>query len=131
MKEKKKRQNLQEARTSFGWDFSKYGKDKYDVHRIDGEMFDLGMEMGLETSIAVIPEKYKDNTSFVDGFNKAKRLLRIHSDLYNMGMQAYFKGVNLDNIPKNYRNSEYYMNGYNHAKSLGAENNELIQHKRR
>ena len=131
MKQKKKRQNLQEARTSFGWDFSKYGKDKYDVYKIDGKMFDLGMEMGLEPSINVVPDKYKDNTSFVAGFDRAKRILKAKIDSYNMGMQAYFKGVSLDNIPVNYRNSEYYMNGYNYAKNLETENDELMQHKRR
>ena len=131
MKQKKKRQNLHDAKNSFGWDFSKYGKEKYDVYRIDDKFFNLGMEVGLNTSVVVVPEKYKDNSSFVAGFERAKRILKANRDLYNMGMQAYFKGVGVDEIPMNYRNKEYYMNGYNYAKSLEMENNELLKHSRR
>lgn len=131
MKSKKRMQNLRDARTHFNWDFTKDDNERFNVHRIDKKMFDLGMEAGLDTSVPVIPDKYKDNSSFVEGFNRAKRLLKVNSDLYDMGMQCYFKGIDEDNIPPNNKNNEYFMSGYNNAKNIGLENENLHHHSRR
>ena len=128
MKDKKRRQNLHEAKTHFGLDLAKKTEDKYYVHRINNEIFNLGLEVGLNPEITSVPEKYKGNSSFEEGFSKGKRLLKVNIDLYNMGVKCYFEGTN---IPKNYENNEYFMNGYNYACSLEAENEVLNHHSKR
>ena len=128
MKEKKKRQNLHDARTHFGLDLTKKTEDKYYVHKIDSEIFNLGLEVALNPVITSVPEKYKGNSSFEEGFEKGKRLLKVSIDLYNMGMKCYFEGKN---IPEKYQNNEHFMSGYNYGLSLESENEVLNHHSRR
>lgn len=131
MKDKKRHQNIMEARTYFGIDLTKDYNAKYDVHRIDTDSFLLGMDAGFDVSVKEIPSEYKDNISFVEGYNRAKRILKNQIDLYNMGKEYYFKGIDIDSLPQNYKNNEYFMCGYNDAIDISLEDSKLRGHGRR
>lgn len=118
MKDKKKHQNLVDARRHFNIDLSKDRNIRYKDYRIDSEMFYKGIHDGNNTSLETIPENMKNNSSYVDGFNHAKRVLKIQKDLYEMGKKYFLGGMDINKVPKNYINNEYFMQGYNDAKNM-------------
>ena len=92
------------------------------VDKRDKEIYDKGFEwFNSGLSLDEAPVDIKDNTNFVNGFEKAKRLSDINNMIYNDGKVFYLNGGILDNVSDKMKNNEYFVKGYMDAKNL--ENN--------
>ena len=83
----------------------------------DKDIFNKGytwFENGLLLEDA--PEELRENFNFVNGFDKAKRVIAINEELMALGMEWYESGFSLEDAPENYKNNEYFVSGYNTRK---------------
>jgi hypothetical protein len=110
---REQQRNLRDAKNYFGIDVSIPINERYNVKRIDSEMFNLGMIDGSNKNIVSIPDEKKDNHSYIWGFERARRILKAQTDSYELGKKYSTSGCLLEDIPDNYRNNEYFMQGYN------------------
>ena len=85
---------------------------------IDRLEFELGAKWFEEgMSLEKIPEKYKNNVSFMKGYERAKRLSLVKDELYELGRKFYLSGMNLDDAPERYRDDKNFINGFNSGES--------------
>ena len=85
--------------------------DKYDQ-----KIFDQGIEWynsGLDIDDA--PEDIRNNTNFVRGFEKGKRIAEANNYLYEEGKNFFFGGGVLEQAPKNLQTNPYFIKGYQYA----------------
>ena len=89
--------------------------DKYDQN-----IFDKGIEWyntGLEISDA--PENIRNNTNFIRGYEKGKRLAEINNAMYASGRNFYFDGGSLEQASDKMRSNPHFVKGYQDALSFG------------
>ena len=116
-------QKLRDAKSYFGIDISIPKNEKYNVKRINSEMFNLGMIDGSNKDITSIPEDKKIDSSYVWGFERAKRILKAQADSYELGKIYYTSDCLFEDIPDNYKNNGYFMQGYNELMNENLNNN--------
>lgn len=87
-----------------------YQENDFDLFKQGSLWFKCGMN--LEDA----NEDLRNNINFVNGFNRAKRLACVDTQLYNLGIDFFNKGITLEQIPEHYKNNDYFLNGYNDAK---------------
>lgn len=86
--------------------------DKY-----DSNIFEKGINWFNEgMSLEEAPDNIKNNTNFIRGYERAKRLALIEGHLYDLGKKYFEDGLEIENIPLKYRNSDSVIKGYNDAK---------------
>lgn len=79
----------------------------------DKSIFDAGMEwFNNGFSLEDASDEMKNNHSFIDGFNKGKRLDAINKQLFELGRKWYLDGRNVEDAPDNYKNNKYFCDGY-------------------
>ena len=125
--DRKRQQNLRDARTYFNADLTKDINDKYKDYRIDNDAFQRGKQDGFNESLVDVPENMKNNFSYVSGFNYAKRQLKIQEDMYKMGQEHFLKGRNFEDANANYKNNKYFIQGYKDAMNLSLEEDTTIR----
>ena len=125
--DRKSQENLIKARRYFNVDLSKNVNDKYKVNRIDSELFEKGKQDGYNESICEIPENMKENFSYVNGFNHAKRELKVQNDMYKMGQEYFLSGRNFDDANENYKNNAYFVQGFKDAMNIKLDNDTTIR----
>lgn len=89
--------------------------DKYDQ-----KIFNQGSEWynsGLEIEDA--PEEIKNNTNFVRGFERARRITEANNSIYEEGRNFYFGGASLEQASDKMRLNPYFVKGYQDALSFG------------
>ena len=89
--------------------------DKYDQ-----KIFDQGIEWynsGLEITDA--PENIRNNTNFVRGFEKGKRVAEANNYVYEEGKNFFFGGGNLEQASEKMKTNPYFIKGYQDAMNLG------------
>ena len=100
----------------------KYYKDlEHEVVR-DKTIFNAGMEWfnnGLSLDDA--NEDMRNNNSFIEGFEKGKRLDAINKQLFELGKDWYLNGRNINDAPQNYINNKYFCMGYADEATLDAK----------
>ena len=87
----------------------------------DKNIFNEGykwFESGLSLDDA--PLELRENFNFINGFDKAKRVMAINEELISLGMEWFESGLYLEDAPDNYKNNEYFISGYN------MKNNKVI-----
>lgn len=95
-------------------------KDNYkQFDKRDSYLFDKGIEW-FESGLSLddAHDDMKNNTNFVNGFNKAKRLNDINNMLYNDGKEFFRSGCKLENASDKMKNNKYFIQGYNDEKLL-------------
>lgn len=91
--------------------------DKYDQ-----KIFNQGIEWynsGLEIKDA--PEDIRNNTNFVRGFEKGKRLNEANIAIYEAGRNFFFGGFSLEQASEKMRVNPYFIKGYQDAQNLGKD----------
>ena len=89
--------------------------DKYDQ-----KIFNQGSEWfisGLEIEDA--PEEIRNNTNFVRGFERARRIFEANNAIYEEGRNFYFGGASLEQASDKMRINPYFVKGYQDALSFG------------
>lgn len=89
--------------------------DKYDQ-----KIFNQGSDWynsGLEIDDA--PEEIRNNTNFVRGFERAKRIFEANNAVYESGRDFYFGGASLEQASEKMKTNPYFLKGYQDALSLG------------
>ena len=89
--------------------------DKYDQ-----KIFNQGTEWynsGLEIEDA--PENIRNNTNFVRGFERARRVAEANNAIYEEGRNFYFGGGSLEQASEKMRMNPYFVKGYQDALCLG------------
>lgn len=89
--------------------------DKYDQ-----KIFNQGTEWynsGLEIEDA--PENIRNNTNFVRGFERARRVSEANNAIYEEGRNFYFGGGSLEQASEKMRMNPYFVKGYQDALCLG------------
>ena len=89
--------------------------DKYDQ-----KIFNQGTEWynsGLEIEDA--PENIRNNTNFVRGFERARRVSEANNAIYEEGRNFYFGGGSLEQGSEKMRMNPYFVKGYQDALCLG------------
>jgi len=119
--DRKSQENLVKARRYFNVDLSKNVNDKYNVNRINSEIFERGKQDAYAGMI--IPDDMKDNFSYMHGFEHGKRELKIREDMYKMGQDHFLNGHNLEDALENYKNNAYFIKGYTDAMNASLEDN--------
>ena len=103
-------QNCKQARIA---EDVKYSQCKLG-YSFNQNLFNQGIkwfESGLSLDDA--NDEFRNNASFISGYNKGKWLEYINQQVYNIGREYCEKGITIDEIPENYRNNDIFMNGYN------------------
>lgn len=80
--------------------------------------FDKGVEWcnsGLSLDDA--PIELKEDTNFVNGYEKGQRVKKINESLETLGMEWFNSGLELDKAPNNYKHNPYFVDGYEKAKN--------------
>ena len=86
----------------------------------DQNIFNKGMawfDSGLDISDA--PEDIRNNTNFIRGFEKGKRVFEANNAVYEEGRNFYFGGASLEQASERMRTNPYFIKGYQDALSLG------------
>ena len=119
MSQAKKRQYIQKrVADELAWEKkmqSVVRTDKYDQ-----KIFNQGIEWyntGLEISDA--PENIRNNTNFVRGFEKGKRVAEVNNAIYESGRNFYFGGADLEQASEKMKSNPYFVKGYQDAMNLG------------
>ena len=89
--------------------------DKYDQN-----IFNKGMawfDSGLDISDA--PEDIRNNTNFIRGFEKGKRVDEINNSIYESGRNLFFSGASFEQASEKMRSNPYFVKGYQDAFNLG------------
>lgn len=85
----------------------------------DKDLFDSGIEwFNSGLSLNEAPEDMKNNTNFVNGFNKGKRLDDINKIIYNDGKEFFRSGAILEEASDRMKNNKFFIQGYMDEKSL-------------
>ena len=117
--DKKRQQNLRDAKAYFNNDLTKDRNDRYKDYRIDSELFNQGWQYGFDESHIELPENMKDNFSYKSGFEHAKRDLRNKIALIKMGEKHFNDGYKLDD--SKYNDNPFFVQGYYDAMNLNIE----------
>lgn len=101
--------------------FEEDHNSKHAGFRLDTKMVELGSIAAMDPNFSLdnVSDEIrndKDYRSYVAGFERTKRLLKIQNDLYLLGIEYFNMGISLEEIPDNYKNNEYFMSGYNGVK---------------
>ena len=120
---KKERQNLRDAKTYFNYNFSK-PNDSSIRDKFDPEMFGVGMRwFNKGRSLEIAPSNFRNNTNFINGFNRAKTMklvddmLSLEKEFYELGRQFCLNKINLDDVNEKYKNNPSFIAGFNDALS--------------
>jgi len=117
--DKKRQQNLRDAKAYFNNDLTKDRNDRYKDYRIDSELFNQGWQYGFDESHIELPENMKDNFSYKSGFEHAKRDLKNKITLIKMGEKHFNDGYKLDD--SKYNDNPFFVQGYYDAMNLNIE----------
>lgn len=90
------------------------------IDKYDQKIFNQGSEWynsGLEIEDA--PENIRNNTNFLRGFERARRIFDANNAIYEEGRNFYFSGAVLEQADEKKRINPYFVKGYQDALSLG------------
>lgn len=89
------------------------------VEKNDFNIMKMGEKWYLDGySLEDAPENLRNNMSFINGFNRSKRIQDVNDDFFMRGSKAYFDGINLAAIPENDLNNKSFMAGYEDAMTM-------------
>ena len=82
----------------------------------DKNIFNKGFEW-FESGLSLddAPVELRANFNFINGFDKAKRVMTINEELISLGIEWFESGLSLEDAPENYKNNEYFISGYKMA----------------
>lgn len=95
-------------------------QDMVRIDKYDQGIFNQGIEWynsGLEIEDA--PEKIRNNTNFIRGFEKGRRVAEVNNSIYESGRNFYFGGASLEQASEKMRSNPYFVKGYQDAFNLG------------
>jgi len=82
------------------------------IDSFDSEIRDYGIQWGIhENDINDADENIRNNTNFIRGYEKGKRLVPI----YKEGKNFFLNGGSIEQATEKMRNNEYFVQGYNEA----------------